>query len=109
MEAIMNEWYFTWVVIPVLIFLARILDVSIGTLRLIYVSRGYKTLAPVLGFFEVLIWLAAIRQIMQHVDNPACFLAYALGFASGNYIGMWISEKLSIGKVLLLTKPGLFK
>jgi len=60
---------FTWVILPLLIFFARILDVSIGTLRLIFVSKGYKFYAPILGFFEVVIWLLAIGQIMQHLDN----------------------------------------
>jgi len=101
MDQIINEQMLTWVIIPLLIFIARILDVSIGTLRLIFISRGYKWLAPVLGFFEVLIWLVAIRQILQHLDNWMCFIAYGLGFATGNYIGMFISQKLSLGKVIL--------
>ena len=103
MEAIFlsDSWVFTWVVLPVLIFLARIMDVSIGTLRLIFVSRGYKYYAPMLGFFEVIIWLLAIGQIMQHLDNFLCYLAYGLGFATGNYIGIYLDEKLSLGTVLI--------
>jgi uncharacterized protein YebE (UPF0316 family) len=92
---------FTWVILPMLIFLARILDVSIGTLRLIFVSKGFKFYAPILGFFEVIIWLLAIGQIMQHLDNILCYLAYGLGFATGNYIGIYLDEKLSLGTVLI--------
>lgn len=92
---------FTWVILPLLIFLARILDVSIGTLRLIFVSKGYKFYAPILGFFEVVIWLLAIGQIMQHLDNILCYIAYGLGFATGNYIGIYLDEKLSLGTVLI--------
>jgi uncharacterized protein YebE (UPF0316 family) len=92
---------FTWVILPLLIFLARIMDVSIGTLRLIFVSKGYKFYAPMLGFFEVIIWLLAIGQIMQHLDNFMCYLAYGLGFAAGNYIGIYFEEKLSLGTVLI--------
>jgi uncharacterized protein YebE (UPF0316 family) len=100
-----DSWVFTWVVLPVLIFLARIMDVSIGTLRLIFVSRGYKYYAPLLGFFEVIIWLLAIGQIMQHLDNFMCYVAYGLGFATGNYIGIILDEKLSLGTVLVRIVP----
>jgi len=92
---------FTWVILPLLIFIARIMDVSIGTLRLIFVSKGFKFYAPMLGFFEVIIWLLAIGQIMQHLDNFLCYLAYGLGFATGNYIGIYLDEKLSLGTVLI--------
>ncbi len=88
---------FIWIILPLLIFIARILDVSIGTLRIIFVSRGMKYLAPLLGFFEVLIWLIAIGQIMQHLDNIMCYIAYAGGFAAGNYLGIIIEQKLKIG------------
>ncbi len=90
-----------WVLLPFLIFLARIADVSIGTVRLIFVSRGFKYLAPLVGFFEVLIWLLAIGQIMKNLSNPVCYIAYAGGFAMGNYVGMYIAEKLSLGLVLI--------
>ena len=96
---------FTWVILPLLIFFARILDVSIGTLRLIFVSKGYKFYAPLLGFFEVVIWLLAIGQIMQHLDNFLCYVAYGLGFATGNYLGIILEEKMSLGTVLIRVVP----
>ena len=96
---------FTWVILPLLIFFARILDVSIGTLRLIFVSKGYKFYAPLLGFFEVVIWLLAIGQIMQHLDNFMCYFAYGLGFATGNYLGIILEEKMSLGTVLIRVVP----
>ena len=91
----------TWVVIPLLIFLSRIVDVTIGTARVIFVSRGYKLLAAACGFFEVLIWLIAMGQIMKNLSNPLCYLAYASGFALGNYIGISLTEKMSLGTVLV--------
>lgn len=100
-----NSEIFTWVVLPLLIFFARILDVSIGTMRLIFVSKGMKFLAPILGFFEVTIWLLAIGQIMQHLDNALCYIAYGLGFAMGNYLGIVLEEKMSIGTVLIRVIP----
>ncbi|MCB9015646.1 MAG: DUF2179 domain-containing protein [Lentimicrobiaceae bacterium] len=96
---------FTWVILPLLIFLARISDQTIGTLRLIFLSKGHKKLAPFLGFFEVIIWLLAVSQIMKHLDNVLCYIAYGGGFAMGNYIGMVIEEKLSLGNVLIRIIP----
>jgi len=81
----------------VLIFLARICDVSIGTMRIIFVSKGKKYIAPILGFFEVLIWITAISKIMQNLDNYVNYIAYAAGFATGNFVGMLIEEKLAMG------------
>jgi uncharacterized protein YebE (UPF0316 family) len=92
---------YSWVVLPILIFLARITDVSVGTIRLILVSRGRKYLAPIAGFFEVLIWILVIGQIMQNLTNPVCYIAYAGGFATGNFVGLLIAEKLSLGMVLI--------
>jgi len=88
---------FTYVLMPLLIFLARICDVSIGTMRIIFVSKGKRNIAPILGFFEVLIWITAISKIMQNLDNYINFIAYAAGFATGNFVGMIIEEKLAMG------------
>jgi uncharacterized protein YebE (UPF0316 family) len=92
---------FTWVILPLLIFLARIMDQSIGTMRLIFVSKGMKHLAPFLGFFEVIIWLLAVGQIMQHLDNWLCYIAYGAGFAMGNFIGISIEERISLGTSII--------
>ncbi|HNW99528.1 MAG TPA: DUF2179 domain-containing protein [Bacteroidales bacterium] len=96
-----NSDIFAWVILPILIFLSRICDVSIGTIRLIFVSKGFKIIAPLLGFFEVIIWLVAVSQIMKHLDNIVCYIAYGGGFAMGNYVGMYLEEKLSIGNVII--------
>jgi len=92
---------FTFVLLPVLIFLARILDVSFGTIRIIFISRGHKFLAPLIGFFEILIWLVAIGKVMQNLTNVYCYIAYAGGFAAGNFTGMWIEEKLAMGTLII--------
>jgi uncharacterized protein YebE (UPF0316 family) len=96
-----NSGVYTWIVIPSLIFVARVIDVSLGTVRVIFVSRGLKYLAPVVGFFEIIIWLLAIGQIMKNLSNPACYIAYAGGFAMGNFVGICIAEKLSLGLVMI--------
>ena len=94
------DW-FSWIVVPLLIFIARISDVTLGTLRFIYLGKGYRKAASLLGFFEVLIWIIAIREVMVNLRNFLCILAYAGGFATGNYVGIWLEEKLSVGMVLL--------
>ncbi len=96
---------YNWVVLPLLIALARIMDVTIGTIRLIFVSRGLKNLAPFLGFLEVIIWLLAIGQIMQQLDNFMSYIGYGAGFAAGNYIGILLVEKMSIGNVVIRIIP----
>lgn len=92
---------FAWVVLPSLIFMARICDVSLGTLRVIFISRGFKRVAPFVGFFEVIIWLLAIGQVMQNVGNLASYIAYGGGFAAGTYVGMAVEERLSLGNVVI--------
>jgi uncharacterized protein YebE (UPF0316 family) len=90
-----------WVVIPGLIFLARICDCSIGTMRIIFIGRGHRFIAPFLGFFEVLIWLLAIRQIMLNLTNPFYYVAYAAGFATGTFVGIYLDERLAMGTILI--------
>jgi len=90
---------FAWVILPILIFLARVCDVGIGTIRIIFVSKGIKYLATFLGFFEILVWLMAISQIMQNLTNVYYYLFYAGGFSTGIFVGILIDEKLSIGTV----------
>lgn len=97
---------FTYAVLPALIFLSRVLDVSIGTIRIVMVSKGQKFWAPFLGFFEILIWLIAISRVFQNLDNWVCYVAYAGGFACGNYVGLCIEERLAVGiaKIQIITR-----
>ena len=97
--ALTNTEIYAWIILPILIFFARVCDVSIGTIRIIFVSKGIRYFAAVLGFFEILIWLMAISQIMQNLTNIYYYIFYAGGFATGNFVGMLIDEKLSIGTV----------
>ncbi|MBX0332243.1 DUF2179 domain-containing protein [Pontibacter sp. HSC-14F20] len=90
-----------WVIIPALIFLARIIDVTLGTLRIVFISKGDKLVAPLLGFLEVLIWLVAITQVMQNLSNFASYFAWAAGFATGNFLGLRIEQKLALGQVVV--------
>lgn len=101
LESIFSSGVFVWVILPLLIFLARVVDVSLATIRIIFVSRGMKYLAPFIGFFEVIIWLLAIRVIMQNLNNWACYFAYGAGFAMGTFIGLLIEKRLAIGSAIL--------
>jgi uncharacterized protein YebE (UPF0316 family) len=89
--------------LPVVVFVAELCVVTLATLRIIFIARGKKLLAPAVGFFEITIWLFAISQVMQHLDDPACFLGFAAGFTLGNYLGMLIEKWLALGTVLVKT------
>lgn len=93
--------FVSWVLIPLLIFFSRVADVTIGTIRIVFVARGKKAIAPVLGFVEVLIWIIAMSQILKYANNWPSYLAWAGGFAVGNYIGLYIEEKLAIGNLVI--------
>jgi uncharacterized protein YebE (UPF0316 family) len=100
-NSLFESGMFTWVVMPILIFLARVTDVSLGTFRIIFTSRGRRYLAPLFGFIEVFIWITAMGQIIKNVNNVAAYLAYAAGFAAGNYVGMVLEDRLAIGTLLV--------
>ena len=103
---LLDTFAFSYIILPLLIFVARICDVTVGTLRIIFVSRGYKALAPLLGFFEVLIWVIVISQLLSSFSSWVCYIAYAAGFATGNLVGMMIEERIAIGTLLVrITTP----
>jgi len=97
----LDPWLASYILLPVLIFMARILDVSIGTIRVIFIMQGNKRLAPLLGFIESFIWLVAISQIVRNIDNIFSYVAFAGGYAVGTYVGLYLEEKLAFGKVLV--------
>jgi len=96
-----DNFTFSYIVLPLLIFVARICDVTLGTLRIIFVSKGYKVIAPILGFFEVLLWIIVISQLLNSISGWFCYIAYAAGFATGNFVGMKIEERIAIGTMLV--------
>jgi uncharacterized protein YebE (UPF0316 family) len=92
------DWY-VWVGLPLLIFVARVFDVTLGTLRIIFTSRGMRNIAPFLGFIETFIWIVAVSSIVKHAQNVAAFVGYAGGFATGTFVGMFLENKLAVGTV----------
>lgn len=101
MEELLNTDLYRWMILPLSIFVARLITETIGTLRIMFLSKGNRVLPPIMGFFEVLLWVVIIGQIMQNLDNVLCYIAYAGGFAVGSVIGMTIESKLSLGAVLV--------
>jgi uncharacterized protein YebE (UPF0316 family) len=84
-----------------LIFILRVLDMALDTLRVLVVMRGRKGIAWILGFFQASIFVLAITSVLQNLDNPLNIAGYAAGFATGNVVGMFIEERLAIGHILL--------
>lgn len=82
---------------PLVIFCLRIVDVSMSTIRILLAVRGYKVVVPILGFFEVLVWMFAVGNAIRFLDSGWHLLGYAGGFATGNVVGMLIEERLAIG------------
>ena len=101
MSAFMQTDFWAWVVMPLLIFLARMTDVSLATVRAMLVIRGLKQFAPFIGFVEALIWILAVTTLIKQIDTPLCYIAYAGGFAMGTYVGFKIDGLLGLGTVLL--------
>jgi len=79
------------------IFAARVADVSLATIRILLLMRGKALLASVIGFFEVTIFILALNQVVGNLDDPLRLLAYSLGFATGNFAGSRLEERLALG------------
>ena len=102
MESVLSsDQFYAWVILPIIIFLARVCDVTLGTIRIIFTSRGKRNLAPLLGFVEVLIWIVVIGQLVQNLGSITSYLGYAAGFAVGNFVGMYIEDHLALGMLIV--------
>lgn len=93
--------WFQWGVVPILVFVAKLVEVSIGTLRLIFLARGEKKIVPFVAFVEVLIWISLIGVVLTYLTNVMAYLAYALGFAVGNRVGMMIEGRMALGNSMI--------
>jgi len=101
MEFLQNFDYFAYVLLPLLIFSARVFDQSLGIIRIIMATKGLMLPVMIFGFFESFVWLLAISQIMTKIDNIFYYFVFAAGFATGNVFGIFIEKKLSIGFVMI--------
>lgn len=84
-----------------LIFTARMLDMGMATIRMIMVVRGKRLLSAVIGFIEAVIYVLAIGKVLDGMDNPMNVFVYALGFAAGNYVGVYLEEKMALGSIIV--------
>jgi uncharacterized protein YebE (UPF0316 family) len=90
---------YTWA-LPLIIFFGRICDVTLGTMRIIFVSKGEKYKAPLIGFFEVFIWVVVISQILSRANDLVAYVSYAAGYATGNYVGILLEQRIAYGIVV---------
>ncbi len=98
------DMHLTWstLVVGVLIFLARVLDVAVGTVRTISIIQGRPKLAFFLGFIEVSIWITVITAVVSKVhDQPILGLFYALGFSTGGVVGIKLERRFAFGHTVL--------
>ena len=94
---------FTWtaVLVALSIFALRVVDMSLDTIRVLFVVRGKKLLSWILGFFQSAVFVVAISSVLANLNNILSLLGYAGGFATGNVVGMLIEERLAIGHIQL--------
>lgn len=94
MESLLDSY--PWM-LPLVIFFGRLCDVPLSTLRIMFVARGERKLAPIIGFIEVFIWIVVISQVLSRANSMISYVSYAGGFAAGTYFGVIIEEKLALG------------
>ena len=83
------------------IFILRLLDQTLGTLRVLYVNKGKPVFGAVLGFVESAIWVVAISRVIQDLNDPLLIFGYARGFASGTIMGSYIENTIAIGDIVV--------
>lgn len=89
------------IMLPLGIFLAKFVMETLATLRIMFLSKGNRMLVPLFGFFEILLWIIVIAEILKNLDNAFCYIAYAAGFAAGSYFGLIMESKLALGNVMI--------
>jgi len=82
---------------PLIIFFLRVTDMSLDTLRVLFVIRGRSPFAWIFGFFQSALWVIAITSVLSNLDNIFNLIGYAGGFATGNVVGMMIEDRLAVG------------
>ncbi len=93
--------FISYILLPALIFLARVADVTVATVKLMFVVNNARRMAAILGFIEAFITIVALSRIVKDASNLPAFFMYAGGFATGTYVGMWLEEKMAYGSVLV--------
>ena len=88
---------------PLVVFSLRATDVTMATIRMLMIMRGHRLIAPLIGFVEILLWVTAVGIVVRFLDSPLHVVGYAAGFATGNYLGLRIEEKLALGVATVRT------
>lgn len=88
---------------PLVVFSLRATDVTLATFRMRMIMRGHRFVAPLIGFFEILLWVTAIGIVVNYLDSPLHVIGYAAGFATGNFLGLIIEERLALGLATIRT------
>ncbi len=89
------------VLIPLLVFGARVIDVSLETLRIILLARGGRLIVPAIAFVEIIFWIVSLGLVVNEFTNPVYLISYGAGFAAGNYAGILLEERLAMGICVL--------
>jgi uncharacterized protein YebE (UPF0316 family) len=103
-----DTWVINWIWIPLAIFLCRVIDVTLGTMKVIYVTQGNRMVAPILGFVETFIWLVAISQVMKNLTTWTCYAAWAGGYAAGVFAGITAVRFFSPRKLSIQSTKNIF-
>lgn len=80
-----------------MIFVLRMIDMSLDTLRVLFVVRGKRVIVWILGVITSIIYIVAISNVLSGNQHPFTILCYACGYATGNILGMRLEERLAIG------------
>lgn len=88
---------------PFVVYGLRVTDVSMATIRMLMIMRGHRFVAPLIGFFEILLWVTAVGIVVNHLNSPLHVVGYAAGFATGNFLGLLIEERLALGVATVRT------
>lgn len=82
----------------IIIFFAKIIEVSISTIRLVFINKGERVKGAVLGFIEIIIWLVVVSSVLNNInEDPIKAFIYAAAFSLGNYLGVTIESKIAVG------------
>ncbi|MDD4348085.1 MAG: DUF5698 domain-containing protein [Opitutales bacterium] len=100
---VFNDGSMDWEIVgfAALIACARVVDVTMGTMRVLFVMRGLKVPALVFGFIESAIWVIAVAKVTSRLDEPILILGFAAGFALGNYVGVSVEQRIALGHQML--------
>ena len=91
---------------PLVVYFLRATDVTMGTMRMLLIMRGHRLIAPLIGFVEILLWITAVGIVVRYLESPLHVVGYAAGFATGNYLGLRLEEKLALGVATIRTVVG---